>query len=76
MATGLGFVAACEMQPGDRVRVGGIDREVIDVRHVGRDWPYFQLRAERQTAFELAGPDWVSWQTCGRAAVPAGWDHL
>lgn len=74
----MGFAAACDVKVGDRVTVGGFPREVVGVRQSGRDWPYFQLRSDRQTAFELGGPDWVSWQTCGAVvpAAPRGWDHV
>ena len=64
-AKGLGFSAALDITPGGRVVVGGVVREVVTVARSGRDWPYYQLRTHAPTPFETAGPDWVSWQTCG-----------
>lgn len=65
---GLGFSAAMDITPGGRVVVGGVVRVVVSVVRSGRDWPYYQLLTDAPTTFDNAGPDWVSWQTCGAAA--------
>src|SRR5262245_38763068 len=54
---GLGFAEASELVPGDTVVQAGDVRTIVEVKRVGRDWPYFRF---------VGADRWISWQVCGR----------
>ncbi len=70
---GLGFAAACDIQPGDKIIRGSTPREVLGTCHRGKNWPYYRIAyyPEVLESYDEGLPTlpegsvWVSWQTCG-----------